>query len=400
MSENRRYASIHDRFRADRRQFLKAGGAIGAGLLLGTPAAWAADEKRERPATNIDEAMAVPRGPHALPGPFPGRVVEVHDPDCMPDDKPDGARVEAMFRRGLNALTSEDSGASFRRFFRADDIVGIKVNPVGAGLISTRLEVVDAIVAWLEENGLPRGNIVIWDRFDYMLADAGYTPERYPGVRIEGLQTMDESAFEEGADQSGWLAEDGRHRSEDNFDLDWVYRAEVDAPEDRNYLHQHVFADKRSPFGKLVTQDLTKIINVPVMKNTGNGISVATKNMGYGAVCNTGRLHRPLFFDVCTEVLAFPPVREKMVLNVADALRAQYEGGPMPNAAFAYRDDRLFLATDPFALDRVCHDRLVAKRKAEGIAVNENPMFTDYLRYAEKLGIGVGDPAKIERVKA
>ena len=241
---------------------------------------------------------------------------------------------------------------------------------------------------------------MIWARFDYMLTDAGFTPERYPGIGIEGLQTMDESAFEEGADQSSWLREDGHHVSEGNFDPELYYWADVEAPGDVNYLHQHVFAGKRSPFGKLVTRDLTKIINVPVMKNTGNGISVATKNMGYGAVCNTGRLHRPLFFDVCTEVLAFPPVREKMVLNVADALRAQYEGGPMPNAAFAYRDDRLFLATDPFALDRVCHDRLVAKRKAEGIAVNENPMFTDYLRYAEKLGIGVGDPAKIERVKA
>ena len=35
--------------------------------------------------------------------------------------------------------------------------------------------VVDAIVAWLRRGGLPAKNIVIWDRFDYMLADAGFT---------------------------------------------------------------------------------------------------------------------------------------------------------------------------------------------------------------------------------
>ena len=29
--------------------------------------------------------------------------------------------------------------------------------------------------------------------------------------------------------------------------------------------------------------EATKIINVPVLKNTGNGISMATKNLGYGA---------------------------------------------------------------------------------------------------------------------
>ncbi len=388
------------RLSCDRRQLLKAGGALGAGLVLGRPAAWAADTARERPQTNIDEAMAIPRGPHALPGPFPGRVVEVHDPAAMADDKPDAHRIDAMFRRGLTALTSEDSGSSFERFFTRDDLVGIKVNPVGAGLISTRLEVVDAIVAWLEEGGLPRERIVIWDRFDYMLTDAGFTAERYPGLRLEGLQTMDESAFAEGADQSGWLDESGHHHSEGNFDDELAYWADVPGPDDQNYLHQHVFAGRHSPFGKLVTQELTKIINVPVLKNTGNGISVATKNLGYGAICNTGRLHQPLFFDVCTEVLAFPAIREKLVLNVADALRAQYDGGPMPNASFTYRDDRLFLATDPFALDRVCHDRLVAKRKAEGVSVNEDPMFTEYLRYAEKLGIGVGDPARITQVKA
>ena len=59
---------------------------------------------------------------------------------------------------------------------------------------------------------------------------------------------------------------------------------------------------------------------------------MATKNMGYGAVCNTNRLHRPLFFDVCTEVLAFPVLRDKMVLNINDGLTGQYDGGPGGNA--------------------------------------------------------------------
>jgi hypothetical protein len=35
-----------------------------------------------------------------------------------------------------------------------------------------------------------------------------------------------------------------------------------------------------------------------------------------------------------------------------------------------------------------------------GVAVNENPRFTNYLRYAETLGLGVADPAKIQHVKA
>ncbi len=170
-----------------------------------------------------------------------------------------------------------------------------------------------------------------------MLADAGFTAARYPGIAIEGLQTMDEAAAEgKNQDDSRWLDKDGHHVSEKNFDLDAYYYADVEAPQDKPYLNQHVFNGKYSYFGKLLTRKLTKIINIPVFKNTGNGISMATKNLGYGAICNTSRLHRPLFFDVCTEVLAFPAIRDKLVLNVTDGLRAQYDGGPGPLAQATY----------------------------------------------------------------
>ena len=126
---------------------------------------------------------------------------------------------------------------------------------------------------------------------------------------------------------------------------------------------------------------------------------MATKNLGYGAICNTNRLHRPLFFDVCTEVLAFPVIRDKLVLNITDGIRAQYEGGPMPAAKFAFKYNRLFFATDPFAIDMICHQLLVKKRKEMNVKVNEHPIYTEYLRYAEKLGLGIADPEKIEHVK-
>ena len=285
---------------------------------------------------------------------------------------------------------------SFKLLFTPDDVVGIKVNPVGAGLISTRLEVIDAVITWLIAGGLPRKNIVIWDRFDHMLREAGYTSERFPDVQIEGLQTMDEKASEDpNVDQSHWRDKDGNHVSAPNFDKDVYYWADVEGPKDLPYLNQHVFNGKFSYFGKLVTQKLTKIINVPVFKNTGNGISMATKNLGYGAICNTNRLHAPLFFDVCTEVLAFPCLRDKLVLNVTDALRGQYDGGPMPNAQFVYDYNSLFLATDAFALDTVCHNLMTEKRKSSGVKVNDHPKFTDYLRYAQRLNLGITDPEKI-----
>ena len=61
--------------------------------------------------------------------------------------------------------------------------------------------------------------------------------------------------------------------------------------------------------GKLLTKRLTKIINVAAFKNTGNGVSMATKNLGYGAICNTGRLHAPLGFGLAVAVGAHRALR-------------------------------------------------------------------------------------------
>lgn len=399
------YQSMPCIWKVNRREFVKIGGMVGAGLLLGTPPIWGQEKEKTppppKPKTNVDETAKIPRTAHSLPGPFPGRVVEVVDSKALANNKPVSSVITKMFETGITRLTGKNSVESFALLFDPDDIVGIKVNPVGPGLISTKLEVVDAVIDWLCKNGMKRENIVIWDRFDYMLSDAGFTPERYPGIGIEGLQTLDESAAAgETEDNSRWLGKDGNHLSLGNFDQNVYYWADIDAPPDNAYLNQHVANGKKSYFGKLLTGKLTKIINIPVFKNTGNGISMATKNLGYGAICNTGRLHQPLFFDVCTEVLAFPPIRDKLVLNITDGIHGQYDGGPAAAAKFMYPYHALFFATDPFALDMVCHQLMVEKRKSMKISVNEHPMYTEYLRYGGRLGLGVADPKKIEHIKA
>jgi hypothetical protein len=395
------YRPIATSTAVNRREFVKAAGigAAAAGtLVLGVPAS--GQTPAPPPDTNINDFMKVPKGKHAIPGPFPGKVVEVKDPASLVNDTIDGKVVASMFERGLRALTGKDPKQSYALFFEPGDVIGIKVNPVGPPLINTHVELAQAVVAWLLRNGVPAGNIVIWDRFDYMLKDAGYTPDKFPsGVRIEGLQTMDENG-------NSWKGADGNHVSINNFDKDVFYFAKGVVgknvrgyKDDEFYLNQHVFNGEYSYFGKLVTQRLTKIINLAAFKNTGAGISMATKNLGYGSVCNTGRLHAPLFFNVCTEVLAAPPIREKLVLNVTEGLRAQYDGGPDKNAQFVYANHSLYFATDPFALDMICHRQLIAKRKEMNVATNENPRFTEYLHYAERLGLGVADVTKINYVK-
>jgi hypothetical protein len=161
------YRSIVLESKLERRDFLKIGGGslLGAGLLLGKPPLFGQEaakvEPPAKPKTNIGDALAVPRTKHSLPGLFPGKVTAVQDEKAMNEKGVDGKVVASMFEKGIRALTGKSMAKSFKLFFDKNDIVGIKVNPVGAGLIATRLEVVDAIIAWLRHGGLPAKNIII-----------------------------------------------------------------------------------------------------------------------------------------------------------------------------------------------------------------------------------------------
>ncbi|HPC81856.1 MAG TPA: DUF362 domain-containing protein [Thermoanaerobaculaceae bacterium] len=396
-----RYTTLTENLHFDRRELLRAAGAgaalLGGRLVLGVPTA--AGQQAPEVSTNIDEFLKVPRGPHALPGPFPGRVVKVVNLRALRGDTVDARVVREMVEQGIARLTGKNLRASFALLFSRDDVIGLKVNPVGAPLISTRPEVAEAVIAWLVDNKVPRSRIVIWDRFEEMLPAAGFTPQRFPGVRIVGMQRM----AEEG---QSFRDASGEHISAGNFDREAVYLARGVVGkgvrgyrDDEFYLNQHVFAGEASYFGRLVTRELTKIVNLAAYKNTGNGISMATKNIGYAAICNTGRLHQPLFFRVCTEVLAAPWIRDKLVLNITDGLRGQYDGGPDKNEQFVYANNALYFATDPFALDMVCHRELVAVRKARGVTVNEHPRFVEYLHYAERLGLGAVGPGRLHLVE-
>ncbi|MBN2135354.1 MAG: DUF362 domain-containing protein [Acidobacteria bacterium] len=377
----------------NRREFINVSGAAGVGLASMFSMPLIADEKKEeqRIKTNFDEVKDIKRTKHSLPGPFPGKVTEiVNDKVWKNENDVDIDVIRQMVNAGMEELTGKKGPDAWKLFVEPDDIIGIKPNPVGPKIISTTLELVKVVIEELEKAGMKKQNIIIWDRVDVMLSDAGFTKENFPGVGIESMQTIDMSGG------TAWKDKNGKHVSEGNFDKDVYYWADVEGPNDDAYLNQNVFNTKYSYFGKLITKKLTKIINLPVLKNTGNGVSMATKNLGYAAIINTNRLHRPLFFDVCTEVLGFPCVRDKLVLNILDGLRGQYEGGPMPNAKYVYKANKLLFATDPFAQDYIGYQEMLKMRKADtSIKVNESPRYTDYLRYAEKLGLGIGDPKKI-----
>lgn len=349
------------------------------------------DDKPAPPATNIADALAIPRTATSMPGLYPGRVANVSDELCVRDGAPVEDRAALMLERGMLELTGAASlKEAWLRFVSAEDMIGLKVNPVAGKLLSTSLALVRAVIAQLESAGIPRDRIVIWDRREFELHEVGFTAENFPGIRITGTECKDA--------QGSFVDANGRLYSLDRIDKDWFYWADCEEPYDAETLPYMVNEGKHSYFPTLLTKELTKVINIPILKNAGNSITLCLKNLAYGAVTNTARLHKQLWGETSAQVPCFPPLRDKTVLNIVDGMIGCYDGGPGANAQFIVPYKRLLLGSDAVAVDRVGYEIVLAKRLAEGVQKKESPRGAAFLTMAESYGLGVADPARITRV--
>ena len=374
---------------AGRRQFLSrlAAGTAAAAALPLIPQPLRADDGKT--ATNIDEALKYPRTEASMPGRYPGRVVDVHDPSSVVDGAPVAARAALMLERAMCELTGEkDVRDAWRQFVSPGDVVGLKVNPVAGKLLSTSLEVTEAAVVQLEAAGIPRKDIVIWDRREFELHDVGFTEQRFPGVRIRGTECKDaEGSFYDG---------EGRLYGASRIDTAWSYWADCEEAYDAETLPYMVNEGKHSYFSRIVTEEVTKIVNLPVLKNAGPTVTLCLKNLAYGAISNTARLHKPLWGETCAQVPCFPPLRDKVVLNIVDGLVGCYQGGPGANPQFIVPYHRLLAGSDPVAVDRVGYDIVIAKRIEMGVQKAPSPRGTAFLDMAAGYQLGVADPERID----
>jgi uncharacterized protein (DUF362 family) len=359
------------------------------------PGELSAQEPRPpKPATNIADALKYPRTTASLPGRYPGRVVEaVHDTPIA-NNRPELKALDLMLERSLLALTGAATiDAAWRIFVNPDKVIGLKVNPVAGKQLTTSPEIVAVIIRQLEHAGVPTGNIVIWDRREFELHEVGFTREAFPGVRIMGTERKDEKgSFYDG---------DGKLYGEAMIDREWYYWADVEDHYDAETLPYMVNEGRYSYFSRICTKDVDTIINVPILKNAGATVTLALKNLAYGAISNTQRLHRPLWSETSAEVPAFPPLRDKVALNIVDGIRGCYNGGPGADPQFFCDYNMLLVGTDPVAVDRIGYEVVLKKRLEMKVQKEESPRGRVFMELAEKNGLGVADLAKIglERVR-
>jgi uncharacterized protein (DUF362 family) len=369
----------------ERRKFLQAAAAA--------PVALAADLHSDLPRYRVVSRFQPSTHP-GMPGLYPATVTRVHaeksiDPQSEQIDTP---TVREMIARGMRSLTGDaDARDSWARFFLPADIVGIKVNCSGAPNIMSAPEVVGEIVRNLGAVGVKPEQIWIYERFQNQVDTVHYDRYVPAGVHI-------------------WTAE----RS----------RGTILSYDPKTYVDVNFFGedDTRSNLIRLISENFTKIINVPNMKDHGAaGVTGCLKNIAYGSFSNVARSHsgfKSNTYSFIGTLAAVEPLRSRTVLQIMDGLRGVWHGGPFsPSRKFRFFPKQMMFGTDPVAIDRLLIDVIDGKRKAEnatsvwdrsmahikpGNGYDDNPNIDRLVRepghieYASKLGLGEYDINKIQ----
>jgi uncharacterized protein (DUF362 family) len=340
-----------------------------------------------------------------MPGKYPGRVVEVRHPDAVSDDNVINAEAVArMIDRGMAELTGADAGdvkGSWGLFFDREDVVGIKVNPVGrkpkpgewgrrpgaVGSISSPAVLVK-VVECLKEAGVKPRNIIVFERYAQEFVDAGYADlmrcRALDGVRWLASAAnysedqVDVAGFDGGRDS--YSPELARHVA--GYDPDVFTTMGFCAPahsvrDDRRF---------RTHLSLIVSRLVNKMITLPVLKDHRSaGVTLALKNLSHGMNNNVARSHLAgiphgfqagsTFVNGPNQCNTFIPqavsqhvLRQRATLHILDGLIGVYEGGPGSwNRTWAtWRHKGLLFATDPVALDHVGWDLIDAQRLRMG----------------------------------
>jgi len=144
---------------------------------------------------------------------------------------------------------------------------------------------------------------------------------------------------------------------------------------------------------KILTDYADAIVNVPAFRHhVRAGITISMKNH-LGSVGNPSAFHR----DNCSYVAdlnALDAIRKKARLVIVDAIRGQYNFGPMHAPWFVWEYAGLMASTDAVAVDTVAAEEMKAQRHKKGMRGDIRPAIRHIPRAAD-LGLGVGDLKRI-----
>ena len=166
------------------------------------------------------------------------------------------------------------------------------------------------------------------------------------------------------------------------------------------------FGYNESSVSRIITEHATALINFPALKSHWlSGVAVALKNWcGAMTNINVRDIDTPysIHGDSCADMgklAAIEAIRTKTRLNLADALRPLFEGGPQVNPAYLWHYGGLLLSEDPVALDAVGAKIIQVKRDLHrGRSWPVNPPAKHVALADTRYGLGVSDFNRIDLV--
>ena len=319
------------------------------------------------------------------PAPTPSIVYAVRNPDSIKQYKTNPHVVRGMVNRLVMAVTGQsDAAKAWGSLVSPGERVGIKISAAGGELFTTHHDIVNAIVDGLAAAGHPRSSIIVWDRSLGGINEAGYRPA-VDGYQVKAIAPHD--GYDAKAMLSAPLA--GK--------LVW---GDFEYVGDTGKMP--LFADTDatsnvSHFSKIISSDVDKVINVPVMSvSETNGIAGCIYNMTIPNIDNWRRFAQGSRFGSgsLAEIYANPLIAKKVVFNLMDGLMAQYAGGPQPQPNYAVHHGTLYASKDPVALDAIALKLLEEWRKRGSLRPVGS--VAAYIDVANDLGLGNSAPNRIE----
>ena len=303
------------------------------------------------------------------------------DESSIIDFKEDPSAVRRMVDYVVMATTgTHDVASAWRSLVKPGDHVGIKISTAGGKLCSTHKSVVEAIIDGLESAGIDRKDVIVWDRDG--LATAGYVnhPGGYQVRSIEPVRGYDPQA----------VISSGVPGKLIWGDVDFAKRD----PQQHGIVPTE--KDQLSPDShlcKILSQSVTKIINVPVLTTSeACGIAGCLYNVTVPNVDNWRRFGSGDSF--MGDLYIDPRIGPKVVINIMDGLLAQYAGGPQFQPGYLFPHGTIYASKDPVALDTVALGQ-IEKWRSEAKLPRIGPLSV-YLLTASQMGIGACTPDRID----
>ena len=258
--------------------------------------------------------------------------------------------------------------------------VGLKIyTDSGAGL-ATPVPLVKAVIAALERRGFKQEGIFLVGLNQLRLRMTGYLPALVTGeTPFKGHQVF--------------VLESGKF-----YDPVWFYDSPLPERFDPIFAQKSVEGidanttidqDRKSFLATPLFLEADFWINLPVYTDHPTlGVNGALVNATLWNASNTARFFRsPSNAPAAVaEMSAIPELRQTWVFTLASLECFQYIGGPFFNSLYTLSEPKLWLSSDPVALDSLMLERINQARKENGFrGISEEIRTIDF---AEQLGVG------------